>query len=144
MRKMLVLAALALSACGPTTPADPPPDPQAASEVSDTVEALPHHLPPTGAEPRFVGSWATTDDGCDDPAWIINAHEMHTQGEVSCTFNDVSEIPGGYNVQATCHAEGETTQHDMQLTFAESAQAMMIAGGPWSPDPGLLYCGPAP
>src|SRR5690349_11395050 len=109
MRFLLISAALALSACGPRTPPEPTPDQQAAQEVSDTVEALPHRLPPASAEPRFVGAWATTDEGCADPAWIINAREMHTQGEASCSFNDVREISGGYNVQATCTAESPPT-----------------------------------
>jgi hypothetical protein len=144
MRTALLLTALALTACSPAMSPEAPPNPQAAAEVSDTVQALPHRLPPASAEPRFVGTWATTDEGCDDPAWIINAHEIHTQGETSCTFNEVSKIPGGYNVQAVCTAESPPTPYTMQITFAESAQAMMVAGGPWSPDPGLLYCGPAP
>lgn len=144
MRVILISAALALSACGPNTPPETQPDPRAAQDVSDTVQTLQHRLPPASAEPRYVGAWATTDEGCIDPAWIINAHEMHTQGEVSCIFNDVRDIPGGYDVQASCAVEGTNSAHNMQITFAESAQAMMIAGGPWSPDPGLLYCGPAP
>lgn len=140
MRQMLVLAALALAACSQP---EPQPDPEAAAGVSDNVQVLQRPLPPASADPRFVGAWATTDDGCADPAWIINARDMHTQGEVSCSFNEVSRIPGGYEVKATCTAEGPPTAYDMQLTFAESAQAMLIAGGPWAPDPGLLYCGPA-
>jgi hypothetical protein len=138
---VFALTAVVIAACGPTAPVEEQPDPEAAAEVGP-VEALPRTLPPPSADPRFVGLWAVSEDLCANPAWRFRADGVSTQGEVSCSFGQVSEIPGGYNVTATCHAEGETTQHEMQITFAESARAMMVANGPWSPAPGLVYCGP--
>lgn len=138
MRATIFALAACLVACGPT--AEPQPDPDAAVQLGEP-EPLPRTLPPPGAEPRFVGLWAASQDMCADPAWRFRPDGVSTQGEVSCSFEQISDIPGGYTVQATCHAEGETTQHQMQITFAESARAMMIADGPWSPAPGLVYCG---
>lgn len=145
MRRLVFALAAALAACGQSSapPAETPIDPAAAAQVAGKIQPLGHTLPPVSQRPRFVGAWSTTGEGCSAPAWTINAGGMHTQGEVSCSFTNVSEIPAGYAVDAACTAEGAQTQHHMQFTFAESAQAMMIAGGPWSPEPGLVYCGPA-
>jgi len=107
---VFALATVCLAACGPST--EPQPDPDAAAQLGEP-EVLPRTLPPAGAEPRFVGLWAASQDMCTDPAWRFRTDGVSTQGEVSCTFNQISEIAGGYDVQATCQAEGNTTQHQM-------------------------------
>lgn len=135
-----VAAAISAALIACTDPA-PEPDPEAAAQIGPS-EALPP-LPPRSADnPRFVGLWATTQQGCEAPAWRFRADGVNTQGEVSCEFSTVTPTANGYDVAATCHAEGETTQHTMQFSFAESARAMMIAGGPWEPSASLVYCGP--
>lgn len=145
MHRLVLFAALGLliSACGPKSPAEPPANPAAAAQVGD-AERLPNTLPPPGAEPRFIGRWSATADGCSDPAWIFHARQVDTQGEVSCTFQDVTDIPGGYQINAMCSAETAPASYRIQLTFAESARAMMIAGGPWPAPTSLVYCGPLP
>jgi hypothetical protein len=141
-RCAVALVSAALIAC--TDPATPEPDPEAAAEVGE-AQKLPSTLPPPSeATPRFVGVWAHTSVGCEVPAWTFYPDRLSTQGEVSCTFNNVQLTNTGYAIQSTCHAEGETTQHEMQVSFAESARAMMIAGGPWGEAPSLVYCGPLP
>lgn len=134
---------IALIACTDSAPVSEP-DPEAAAQVGE-AQPLPNALPaPNAATPRFVGVWAHTSVGCEVPAWTFRADSLSTQGEVSCSFNDVQMTETGYAIQATCHAEGVTTQHQMQLSFAESARAMMVAGGPWDEAPSLVYCGPVP
>lgn len=127
-----------LVSCSPPQ-AEPPPDPAAAAQVGE-AEPLSRSLPPPGAD-RFVGLWAASAEDCADPAWRFEARRVTTQGEVSCTFNDVQMTDTGYLIQATCTAEGPPAPQEIQLSFAESARAMMVAGGPWSPI-GLTYCGP--
>lgn len=136
---MLALAALGLAACGQPVEVQET-DPEAAAEVGE-AQPLPRTLPTPGGQPRFVGFWAVNEGLCSNPAWRFRADGVSTQGEVSCSFENITEIPAGYNIDATCHAEGETTRHLMQVTFSESARAMMVANGPWSPAPGLVYCG---
>lgn len=129
-----------LVSCSPP-PAEPPPDPDAAAQIGE-AQQLPRTLPPPSAEqPRFVGLWAASEEGCSDPAWRFEAQRVTTQGEVSCTFNDVQLTNTGYTIQATCTAEGPPTPQEIQLSFAESARAMLVSGGPWTPI-GLTYCGP--
>jgi hypothetical protein len=120
------------------------PDPDAAEQVGE-AEALPQTLPaPSETTPRYVGLWATTQAGCENPAWRWRERQVSTQGEVSCDFNDVHLTNTGYAIAATCHAEGATTTHNMQISFAESARAMMVSDGPWSGPTSLMYCGPLP
>jgi hypothetical protein len=134
---------IALIAC--TEPATlNEPDPEAAEQVGE-AQALPNTLPPPSATtPRYVGVWASTAVGCDVPAWTFRPDGVSTQGEVSCTFNDVQLSDTGYTIQSTCTAESPPTPYEIQLSFAESARAMMIAGGPWDQAPSLVYCGPLP
>jgi hypothetical protein len=106
------------------------------------AQQLPRVLPPPSADrPRFVGLWAASEEGCTDPAWRFEPQRVTTQGEVACEFNEVQLTSTGYLVQATCTAEGPPTPQEIQLSFAESARAMMVSGGPWNPI-GLTYCGP--
>jgi hypothetical protein len=133
---------IVLIACA--DPAEPPPDPEAAEQVGE-AQALPHTLPPPSeTNARYVGLWATTVEGCENPAWRFRERHVSTQGEVSCDFNDIELTVAGYAIAATCHAEGATTTHNMQFSFAESARAMMISDGPWAAPTSLIYCGPVP
>lgn len=139
-----VAAAISVATIACTEPAVTEPDPDAAQQVGE-AQTLPNTLPPPSATtPRYVGVWAHTAVGCDVPAWTFRPDGVSTQGEVSCSFNDVQLTDAGYAIQSACHAEGETTQHEIQLSFAESARAMMISGGPWDDAPSLVYCGPLP
>jgi len=130
-----------LVSCSPPE-VEPPPDPNAAVQVGE-AEQLPRVLPPPSeTTPRYVGRWAAASLGCEQPAWRFEAQRVSTRGEVSCEFNDVQMISSGYTIQATCTAQAPPTQETIQLSFAESARAMLVSGGPWSGDIGLTYCGP--
>lgn len=134
----LCLAACALAACD--RPAEPPPDPDAAAQVGP-IEVLPHNLPaPSATTPRYVGLWAASAEGCANPAWRFESNSVSTEGEVSCAFQSVALTPAGYEIAATCTAEGPPTPHTISLSFAESARAMMISGAPWAAT-SLVYCG---
>lgn len=137
-------AAISIGMIACTEPAAPPPDPQAAEQVGE-AEALPHTLPPPSATtPRYVGLWATTQAGCESPAWLWEANSVSTEGEVSCDFNNVTLTDTGYAIAASCTAEGVSTTHNMQISFAESARAMMVSNGPWQGPTSLVYCGALP
>lgn len=130
---------VAVTAC--TEPVEPQPDPEAAAEIGD-VRRLPATLPAPSAEtPRYVGLWATTAEGCVEPAWRFEQNGISTRGEVACEFQNVAVTDRGYDIQATCTAESPPTPYTIQLSFAESARAMMVAGGPWQAGAALVYCG---
>jgi hypothetical protein len=50
----------------------------------------------------------------------------------------------GYDIQAQCTAEAPPAPYEIQLSFAESARAMMIAGGPWQQGTALVFCASLP
>ena len=137
VRSAAAAASLALIACA--DPVEPEPDPEAAAQVGEATP-LPQLPAPAEEAPRYVGLWATTADGCANPAWRFETDGISTQGEVSCEFNDVQMSAAGYQIAATCHAQAPATQHNIQISFAESARAMMVTGGPWDPAPSLVYC----
>ena|SRR5690606_25927784 len=136
-----IAAAACLAACEAQEPGVSQPDPEAAAEIGK-AEPLPQTLPPPSAEtPRYVGLWATTQEGCAEPAWRWEAERVTTRGEVSCNFDTVEQTPTGYTLHSTCYAEAPPAPYTIQLSFAESARAMMIDGGPWSAPTSLVYCG---
>lgn len=141
-RVAVAACSFAMIAC--TDPAEPEPDPEAAQQVGQ-AQTLPSTLPqPSATTPRYVGLWATTAEGCTEPAWRFEQTRMSTRGEVSCEFQNVAMTSNGYDIQATCTAEAPPTPYNIQLSFAESARAMMIAGGPWQSGTALVYCGALP
>jgi hypothetical protein len=88
---------------------------------------------------RYVGRWAAREELCAEGAWRFEAMDLSTAGEVSCDFRRVEEVPGGYDVDATCHAEGSQTDEVIKLRFAESANAMLVESKTFQPI-GLIRC----
>lgn len=131
---LTLLAAAALAGCDqiPDRQA-PPPAPAAAAPVAQPT------APPDPADLFFVGRWATGPDLCDDGAWVITAQELRTAGEVACKFQRLTKTPAGYEVPATCWAEGPPREHRLQFAYAQSAQALLISEGPFA-DAGLIRC----
>jgi len=137
-------AAISVAMIACTEPAEPEPDPEAAAQIGE-AEPLPHSLPaPSETTPRYVGLWATTAEGCPEPAWRFEANRISTRGEVSCEFQNVAMTERGYDIQAQCTAQAPPEAHTIQLSFAESARAMMISGGPWQSGTALVYCDALP
>jgi len=134
-----IAAAAALMAC--TEVAEPEPDPNAAIQLGE-AQTLPRTLPPlTDVQARYVGQWATSAEGCTDPSWRFEERQVSTRGEISCTFDNVTLTENGYDIAATCFVEAPAAPYQIQLSFAESAQAMMTSGAPWAAT-SLVYCGP--
>jgi hypothetical protein len=69
------------------------------AKVREAPAPPPHNLPaPTEETLRYVGLWATTAEGCSNPAWRFERDGISTRGEVSCEFNSVRPIPSGYEI----------------------------------------------
>jgi hypothetical protein len=140
----VAVAAFSFAMIACTEPAEPEPDPEAAAQVGE-AQTLPSTLPaPNATAPRYVGLWASTAEGCAEPAWRFEQSRVSTRGEVSCEFQNVAVTDRGYDIHASCTAESPPTLYTIQLSFAESARAMMIAGGPWPEGTALVYCGALP
>lgn len=146
MRTIFALAAAAaLAACDNSAPMDSPDGPiqgQPAddSDANSVTTSESGNLPEPGPVPRFVGRWAADAESCETIAWRFSETMLNTPAGSSCSFNRVTEVPGGYDVQATCTAEGPPTSDTLEIRFAESAQAMQFESETIA-DAGLVYCG---
>lgn len=140
-RAAAAAASLAMMACA--EPAEPEPDPEAAAQIGE-AEPLPNTLPPPSDSPRYVGLWATTAEGCTEPAWRFEERRITTRGEVSCEFQNVAMTASGYEIQAQCTVQAPPEPHTINLSFSESARAMMISGGPWQSGTALVHCATLP
>lgn len=129
-----VALALLLCACGQSAENAP---------AAGPAEAVPHPMPPRAEPLRFVGRWAWADDRCAQDAWTFRADGLSTPGEVSCTWDDIREAQGGYDIDATCVAQAPPEAYTFQLRFSEAARAMMVSGGPMGPV-SLVSCGAGP
>lgn len=135
-------AVLFLSACGqgaridaekPSTPA-----PIASSEVSTPRGTLPPFNSPT----RYVGVWAAAETACERAAWRFERNRLQGPDWTACEFNSVTASQGGFNIDAQCTDGANERDARLRLSFAESAQAMLMQGVPETGDIGLIYCGP--
>jgi hypothetical protein len=97
-------------------------------------------LPPPGAGPRFVGNWAADQKSCEASPWRFTASAVHTPKDADCSFKQVTEVPGGYDIQAMCTAKEPPASETISIRFAESAKAMLIKSQSLG-DIGLVFCG---
>ena len=142
----LVAAALALSACDSSVPTGEPGGPlrtdNAAVETdsNSATVAQAGDLPEAGPGPRFVGKWAANQGMCESAAWQFTDSTLRTPAGSSCSFNRVTQVDGGYDVQATCTAEGPPTSDTLKLRFVEELKGMMFESESIT-DTGLVFCG---
>lgn len=95
------------------------------------------------APPFFVGSWAAAETACGHAAWAFTETGLATPGEVSCRFDAVAPTPRGYDIAATCTAEGPPRPERIILARGPSAGVMLVEGGPFNPVR-LIACGGQP
>lgn len=92
------------------------------------------------ALPRFVGRWATDEKNCETLAWSFTADGLETPAGSVCRFRDVREVPGGYDIDASCTAESPEQDDLIELRFAQSARGMLFESRSIA-DAGLIRCG---
>lgn len=128
---------------GERTSASPTPAPSPALVPSALPSPAPSPgaspVPTAGTTPRYVGRWAANARLCTSGAWNFEAERLSTAGEVSCEFLEVRPVAGGYDLDATCLAEGQASEETIQLRFAESAGAMLVESKTFRPV-GLIRC----
>ena len=105
----------------PAIPPIAPPDPIA------NPEAL-------GEAALYVGRWAANPGLCETGAWRFEARHLATAGEVSCDFETVSAVVGGYDVEAHCLAEGARSDETIRLRMlAGPSNRMTVASKTFQP-----------
>lgn len=147
MRIALVLASIALAAaCNDAPTGGDPSGPVGAggpiggnsADQIDPAEA--GDLPRTSEGLRFVGNWAADQGSCESAAWKFTETTLQTPAGSNCSFNRVTPVPGGYDIQATCTAEAPPTSDTLKLRFAEPADAMTFESETIA-NAKLLFCG---
>jgi hypothetical protein len=136
-RASLIILLTCLAGCGrqpEQQSAAPPEKPAAASPSVDSHETA---KPPE--KPFFVGRWASEEGNCQKLAWTITEQGLHTPGEVACQFHQATPTQRGYEVAATCTAEGPPQEWKIQFSYAQSARALLIEDAPFA-DIGLVRC----
>jgi hypothetical protein len=163
------LAGVALAGCGPTNEDEPANDAVIAEQEEMAQRPIAGDEPPNGVdagddrdgtdppEPgqddggagtglpppsglRFVGLWASNAANCDGRAWRFSADRLQTPAGSVCNFTDLKSVAGGYDIAATCTAEGPPTEDRLEIRFAESAKAMLFESDVIA-DAGLVWCG---
>lgn len=89
---------------------------------------------------RFLGNWAADEKSCQSAAWQFTETTLRTPEDANCSFNRVTEVPGGYDIQATCTAEAAPTSDTLKIRFAESADEMQFESETVA-DASLVFCG---
>lgn len=143
----ITLGAAGLAACSPGEEADfgneraldapagmASPRPIDTPAPYPTPEAARAELPsPTPQSARYVGRWAASEALCLDGAWRFEERRLATAGEVSCTFDRVSPIDEGYDLEATCRAEGPPARETIRLRFPQDANRMRVESKTFPP-----------
>lgn len=138
----LLPSLVALAACsqggerGAVKPADDPP--------SDSTEIVTPRgtLPPFNSPDRYVGVWAAAETACGHAAWRIERDRLQSPAWMACDFEKVTPAQDGFTIEAQCTDGAREHNAEIRLSFAESAQAMLMRGVPETGDVGLIYCSP--
>ena len=110
----------------------------AGSNGSVNAEA-PSAGPANKAVPGFVGLWATSQAKCRSNPWRFTSHELSVKGGPSCTFYQITKMPGGYDLAAQCPDKKPIPTDLIKVRFAQSAGAMLVESNALPPT-GLVSC----
>lgn len=83
-------------------------------------------LIPGDSEFTYVGRWAATPALCTAGAWRFELKHLSTAGEVSCEFSSIQPVPGGYDIAASCLADGRNTEEKITLRLAADGETMTV------------------
>ncbi|HET7412743.1 MAG TPA: hypothetical protein VFJ18_08775 [Pararhizobium sp.] len=106
--------------------------------AGSAVVQSPIEVPAATKTPFFVGRWAAKNQLCSTAAWKLTQTRLSTPGHVVCTYHR-PQPSGVYHLDATCTAEGPPAQYHLRISYAESAKALLVEGGPFQPI-GLVRC----
>jgi hypothetical protein len=145
MRTAIALAMLFVASCNKPPASHEPNGPirsddTIANAASQVESGQAGDLPPPGTAARFVGKWAKDQKSCKSAAWQFTDSTLRTPDGGSCSFSHVTEVPGGYDIQATCTAKDAAASESLTIRFAESAKAMLFTSKTMG-SPGLVFCG---
>ena len=137
LRLVLAAALTLLAACGERGEPAGEVAPEIAMEgAASTAPQAPGATAPAPAAEAgpgvYVGRWAAAPNLCASGAWVFTAESLQTAGEVSCRFRRIDRTSAGWEVDASCTAEGPAQDAELTLTLTDPAppETMTVAGGP--------------
>jgi hypothetical protein len=141
LSKFVTIHAAALAVVAACEPAPGGDVSTAAEETTESSAAGPNGAkpaasaaPPSEAEPGFTGEWAFEEADCGKPTstFRLSGAEINmTPRERACSVKSIDEQhPTGrsaiFVVQASCLAEGETSEDRFRLEFGASDTVMQL------------------
>jgi len=80
----------------------------------------------TGSVPEaaFIGTWAASEQGCEASPWTLSDTGLQTPAGSACSFNRVTEVPGGWDIQATCTAEAPPSSDEIRIRLGDDGRTM--------------------
>ena len=92
------------------------------------------------APPRYIGRWAASAAGCDDP-WVFQAKSL-SSGAVNCQFDKVEPSPAGYGIVGACGSPSGPMPVRLLVTAPDKAQIALltVSGGPFKDATALQRC----
>lgn len=138
MQRLIILAALAMSACGPSQNVEAPAKAPSPAPLPAQAVPAPAPQPAPAANAFYIGKWAKSEADCAAKAWSITENAL-TAPDGTCAFDQVTPVTEGFAVEASCQWAGKPTHASMRLSYAQSAKALLISGSP-AGDVGLTAC----
>jgi hypothetical protein len=96
-----------------------------------------------GAEPLYIGHWATTAQACRDRSWLLTRDHLSGPAGPDCDILSASPSPAGYSASSLCsvdHLNAKPGRLVMTLT-GPTAASMTLSAGPFDPPVTLVRCG---
>src|SRR5690606_31870584 len=125
MKRLLLLSALCLAACGPPGQVNPPTEP--AQPIRGPAAAAPSAQAPAGLDTlmrgsgaaSFIGRWASVADWCAHPQGDrapidITITELRGYDQ-RCAIVSIDERGEGYDAVLDCHAGSETARQHVRF-----------------------------
>lgn len=93
------------------------------------------------APPRFVGRWAASAAGCNDP-WVFEARSL-SSAEADCEFDKVEASPAGYAIVGACRSATGPKPVRLVITTPNQPRISLltVSGGPFKDPAALQRCG---
>lgn len=130
MRRLLILAAVALTTAACSRPQDN-------SNVQNNAQpAL--TVPQAPPNAFYVGTWAKSEADCAGASWSIRPTALQAP-DGACRFTKITPVQNGFAIEAECIWRQQTTTNTIQAAYAQSAKALLLSGTP-DGDIGLIAC----
>lgn len=92
------------------------------------------------AAPRFIGRWAASAAGCDDP-WVFEARSLSSDAD-QCEFDKVDPNSAGYVIIGACRSPSGPKPFRLAIATPDKPEIALltVSGGPFGDATALQRC----